>query len=120
ECPGTEALAGRWLWPPPAFRGVAGVLGKGAKTGRVRRLFRDLFDISRHTHFLPRGHLCPAATSPSRHRLDAPAALRPIGPRPRLRADGVDLPRVEPEGATDLRKHRRAASFGVVSLPLDS
>src|SRR5881409_1327964 len=98
---------------------MARLLARRDRAGWLRRFLRDLLDVPRDSDALPRRHFRPARVSSARDRFGASPALHSARARPRLRAHGMDLPRLEPEGPTGLRADWRAPSVGMVSLPAD-
>src|SRR5438034_2440037 len=74
-----------------------------------------LFPYTTLFRSLPRRHIRPARVSSARDRFGASAALHSARARPRLRAHGMDLSRLEPEGPTDRKSTRLNSSHTVIS-----
>src|SRR5947209_3054058 len=95
---------------------LARVLGGQLGAGGLRAALRDLLIFSGATHALSGGHFCAACLSGTRHWECAAATLYPVGPRPGLWQDGVDLPGLEYKGPGCLSTVGRSPDERMVSL----
>src|SRR3954462_693962 len=96
---------------------LAGVLEKGAGTGCLQPVVRNLFVLPRPPDPIPGGRFCVAGLSAPRDRDSDAPTLRWSGARAWLRANGVDLPRLEHQSAGGLQTVRCTPNARVVPLP---
>src|SRR6266446_1730471 len=99
---------------------LAGVVEKGAGTGCVQPVFRNVFVLPCPPNALPGGHFCVAGLSAPGHRDSDASTRRWFGARARLRANGVGLPRLEHQSPGGLQTVRRAPNARVVPLPAEN